>query len=391
MVKLLHSAVEKGCLVIIVHVLKHCPDVNNRSNRSDLNVAVHGSGKEYGEIVKNLLHFGFTVSPEDVNDCKLLHAAVGKGYLRIVEAPLKYGTDVNMLYGSTGCMPLHVATKNKQEEVAKLLINYGADVNTQDETGKTPIFYATQNADLKITKLFLTNKANVKDSPELLNIAVKKECRENVEILLENVADVNTSDENGRTALRFTAWKDGKFFGFYRKDPDIYVKGEIAKLLLSRGANVNAQTKNGITTLHAATQKVYVNVEVLLEYKPDVNCTVKVDEVRLKLGANFDSKAEYGRTALHIACKAGHEQIVIALLEHGSDINIMSKNNETPLDFAMAGVRSFYKKGNSYDYNYDHDPDEYYVDDFDDYYYYHGCGIRRFKITVDSYDHYGDY
>jgi hypothetical protein len=70
----------------------------------------------------------------------------------------------------------------------------------------------------------------------------------------------------------------------------------------------------------------------------------------------------------------------------------MSKNNETPLDFAMAGIRSFYKKGNSYDYdyNYDHGPDEYYVDDFDDYYY-HGCGIRRFNITVDSYDHYGDY
>jgi ankyrin repeat protein len=47
-------------------------------------------------------------------------------------------------------------------------------------------------------------------------------------------------------------------------------------LLLSRGANVNAQSKNGITTLHAATEKVYVNVvEVLLEHNADVNCTDK--------------------------------------------------------------------------------------------------------------------
>jgi ankyrin repeat protein len=102
-------------------------------------------------------------------------------------------------------MPLHVATKNKQEEVAKLLISYGADVNAQDETGKTPVVYATENADLKITKLLLTNEANIKDNPELLNIAVKKECREIVEVLLEHGADVNTSDKCGRTALHFTA------------------------------------------------------------------------------------------------------------------------------------------------------------------------------------------
>jgi len=123
-------------------------------------------------------------------------------------------------------------------------------------------------------------------------------------------------------------------------------------------------------------------VETLLEHNADVNCTVKVDEVHLKLGASFNSNAEYGktalhfaaenfrlevvkillkfganidsqggygRTALHIACKAGHEQIVMALLEHGSDINIMSKNFGTPLDFAMAGVRSFYDKVVGYD------------------------------------------
>ena len=36
----LHFAVEKGRSVIVEHVLKHCPDVNNKSNRSALNVAV---------------------------------------------------------------------------------------------------------------------------------------------------------------------------------------------------------------------------------------------------------------------------------------------------------------------------------------------------------------
>jgi len=324
-----------------------------------------------------------------VNNCKLLHVAVKKGYLKTVYELLKYGIDVNMLYKSTygiGYMPLHAATKNKQEEVAKLLISYGADVNAKDKTGKTPIFYATQNADLKITRLLLTNKANVKDNPELLNIAVLNKCREIVEVLLEHGADVNTSDGCGRTALHFTALdEDGGFFGFHLcKDPDTNVKGEIAKLLLSRGANVNAQTKDGITALHAATQNGYVKVvEALLEHNADVNCTVKTDtpppyidkfllifhaSIRskdkydstllhiaagkghleivkglLKFGAIIDSKDEYGRTALHIACIIGHKQIVIALLEHSSDINIVSKNNRTPFDFAVAGIYDVYR------------------------------------------------
>jgi len=72
----LHFAVEIGCSVIIEHVLKHCPAVNNKSNRSALNVAVHGYGREYGKIVENLLLYVFTVSPEDVNNCELLRAAV---------------------------------------------------------------------------------------------------------------------------------------------------------------------------------------------------------------------------------------------------------------------------------------------------------------------------
>jgi len=111
-------------------------------------------------------------------------------------------------------MPLHFATKDKQEEVAKLLISYGADINAQDETGKPPIFHALRNPYLKITKLLLTNKANIKDNPELLTIAVLNKCTEIVEVLLEHGADVNTSDEWGRTALHFTAAGIESFMGF---------------------------------------------------------------------------------------------------------------------------------------------------------------------------------
>jgi hypothetical protein len=68
----------------------------------------------------------------------------------------------------------------------------------------------------------------------------------------------------------------------------------------------------------------------------------------------------------------------------------MSKSNETPLDFAMAGVRSFYENGNHYDSDYYYDPDDDSYDHDSDSYYCHGRDIRRFNITADRYD-YSDY
>ncbi|MFP3035750.1 MAG: ankyrin repeat domain-containing protein [Wolbachia sp.] len=68
----------------------------------------------------------------------------------------------------------------------------------------------------------------------------------------------------------------------------------------------------------------------------------------MKFGANIDSRDEYGRTALHIASQEGHIEVVVTLLEFGSDINITSRNNHTPLDHAMAGIRLFYSLLDNY-------------------------------------------
>ncbi|MFP3035877.1 MAG: ankyrin repeat domain-containing protein, partial [Wolbachia sp.] len=66
-----------------------------------------------------------------------------------------------------------------------------------------------------MTKLLLANKANIKDSPDLLNIAVEKECIEIVETLLQHDDYINASDKYGRTALHFTALSESDgFFGF---------------------------------------------------------------------------------------------------------------------------------------------------------------------------------
>ncbi|CAG9765618.1 unnamed protein product [Ceutorhynchus assimilis] len=368
---ILNLAVEKGSLLIVREVLKYCPDINNANNKNSLEIAVREKG--YGQIVEALLEYGFTIH---TNNPELLHAAIEKGYLKVVEDILKYVTEVNMLHNSTkeGLTPLHNAAKNEQGEIAKLLISYGADINAQDKSGKTPIFYAIKNGDLKIFKLLLTNGAIVKDHPELLNVAVEKEYREIVETLLQHDADINAYDDYGRTALHFTALTfrhdfSSQFidnfldnnFNFDNRNLDDNIKGEIAKLLLSKGANVDVQTKHGVTTLLASTLKGYAKVvEALLEYNANVNLALEsgitplhisaqkgnrdIITMLLNKGANVNAREKNGSTALHIASRAGKEDIAEILLEFGSDINITSRYGFTPLDSARQGAHFFHNR-----------------------------------------------
>ena len=66
---------------------------------------------------------------------------------------------------------------------------------------------------------------------------------------LLSLYDVNTRDPLGRTPLHFAAWK-----------------GHVAitKLLINRGASVEATTNQGTTPLSMATKKRYGNVVVIL-------------------------------------------------------------------------------------------------------------------------------
>ena len=82
--------------------------------------------------------------------------------------------------------------------------------------------------------------------------AIEMECVEIVEVLLRYDTDVNATDKYGQTALHLIALQYNNGFGMVRKCKSAEVKAAIAKLLLNRGADVDAQTIKGETALHFA-------------------------------------------------------------------------------------------------------------------------------------------
>lgn len=79
-----------------------------------------------------------------------------------------------------------------------------------------------------------------------------------------------------------------------------YVK--TAKLLISKGANVNAGDNKSWTPLHWA---VYKNSR-------------KTAELLISKGADVNAKAEYGITPLHLAKINDHTDMVNILRRHGA-------------------------------------------------------------------------
>ena len=61
----------------------------------------------------------------------------------------------------SGAMPLHLAAFFNGPEVAKLLIDNGAEVNAKDEDGATPLHLAAQKNTAAVVKLLIDNGAAV--------------------------------------------------------------------------------------------------------------------------------------------------------------------------------------------------------------------------------------
>ncbi|XP_073518510.1 M-phase phosphoprotein 8 [Phyllobates terribilis] len=93
---------------------------------------------------------------------------------------------------------------------------------------------------------------------------------------------------------------------------------DILRLLIKKGAKINAKQRNGTTALIHATEKNYLTTVALL----------------LEAGAFVNMQQATGETALMKACKKGNVDTVRLLIEHGADCNILTKHQNNALQFA---------------------------------------------------------
>jgi ankyrin repeat protein len=197
-------------------------------------------------------------------------------------------------------------------------------------------------------------------------VAASNNHEERVRFLLETGADVNAKTTDGKTPLMRAVSKDQSSFSrplclkgadqdarkaaeeeaTLQKTAALRAQVETTRLLLEKGADVNARTDYGATALSmAAKQKAWVEVvELLLEggaqvdtdgNEPLVAAVRNKQEELVKLflahGAKVNAKDPDQKTALMHATEAGDGIITKLLLQNGADVNAKDKNGETAL------------------------------------------------------------
>jgi ankyrin repeat protein len=172
---------------------------------------------------------------------------------------------------------------------------------------------------------------------EIFN-AVKNNDLEKVKVLIEKDASlVNIKDEAGNTPLHHAA---------------IIGSIETIKLLLSKGADIDAQNTQLNTPLHEAIQSKKENISALLiEKGADLNKTnihnrtplhraallnrKRIGEMLIAKGASVDPPDKYQRTPfLIVARQTGDVEFGKLLLNKGANINSKDMDNQMALNLA---------------------------------------------------------
>jgi ankyrin repeat protein len=260
-------------------------------------------------VVAYLLSKGADANLRDLGGMTPLSAAVGNKV--VMKLLLARGAEINALSPGEEVeeTALALAVKAADAEGVKLLISLGADVQRRDSSGTPPLVHALSLPDLNIAKLLVEAGADVNTeipgewTTPLMNAVVIND-RRAVEFLVGYGADVNAKNIRGYNALLLAVE---------------LAERSIIELILNKSADVNLSGYGGTTPL----------IESIM-----LNRGIPITKLLIDRGADVDLADDNGISPLILAVIKKQKAVISLLIDSGANVNQADRKGKLPLQYA---------------------------------------------------------
>ena len=290
----------------------------------------------------------------DFKNMTPLHMASLRGYEQVARVLLECGADVTAQNDDSET-PLHVASKEGHLQVVRVLLKHGASTSARDKVGSTPLHLALQPRGVEDPHVNTGVDSGAKDEDEnrLAQLYEALQAgtvsylfpqRASVHITCDPLSTLSfhPNPEAGTIARDKSEWSNLASHSGHE---------EVALLLVKHGSDPTARNTHGYSPLYFASLNGYMGVvQCLVEHGADLtvkdnegwallhlasnNGHVEVARFLLEHRADPTAKGNSGWTPLHGAARSGHIKVVQLLVEHGTDPTAQYDGGVTPLHLA---------------------------------------------------------
>lgn len=298
----LHYAAESGSVELMNFLIGKDADeeVRDRDGQTpgDIAVELHGHVRE--DLIDDQNAAQATCPCSSSSSDWLTQADVPEEFVAILQAVLGGKQCIRKLNN----LLLRRSQKDTHVDFIPVLVKLGANLEAGNSKGKTPLFIACQRGAVAAAERLLDLGAQVNttvcNGATPLHAACERKGNAGlVKVLVERGADIEAQDNIGWTPLHYAS-ESGR--------------ADSAELLLTLGANRDAVAHDFMTPLQTAAYYGRFDVAKRL----------------LDAGADIGAVDIHGWNALHHACRKGRVEIAKLLVSRGVDKNALEQSRATP-------------------------------------------------------------